>query len=211
MSMSTQMLVGCLPILLTMPFLIAFYRVLAVSIELRGAPFLWIPDLSHKDPLYLTPVLMGLSMFAMQKMTPSTMDPAQQRMMTIMPIVFSVMFALFPAGLVLYWVTNTGLAILQQWNTRHPGPDRPARKGQGRTGFSAGHRGRAGGRRRRPGAAVAPAFVVLDPGLPGAWGLGHAARIAVILDARAPARRRRTTVRGEEADPWPADRESWAP
>ncbi|HET8643927.1 MAG TPA: YidC/Oxa1 family insertase periplasmic-domain containing protein, partial [Vicinamibacteria bacterium] len=68
MSMSTQMLVGCLPLLLTMPFLIAFYRVLQVSIELRGAPFLWIADLSRKDPYFLTPVLMGLSMFVMQKM-----------------------------------------------------------------------------------------------------------------------------------------------
>ena len=114
MNMGTQMLVGCLPILLTMPFLIAFYRVLAVSIELRGAPFLWIPDLSHKDPLYLTPVLMGLSMFAMQKMTPSTMDPAQQRMMTIMPIVFSAMFFAAPGGLNLYWLCSNLCSIVQQ-------------------------------------------------------------------------------------------------
>jgi hypothetical protein len=75
MSMSTQMLVGCLPLLLTMPFLIAFYRVLQVAIELRGASFLWIPDLSQRDPLFITPVLMGISMFVMQRMTPTAMDP----------------------------------------------------------------------------------------------------------------------------------------
>jgi YidC/Oxa1 family membrane protein insertase len=114
MNMGTQMLVGCLPLLLTMPFLMGFYRVLSISIELRGAPFLWIPDLSHKDPLYLTPVLMGLSMFAMQKMTPSTMDPAQQRMMTIMPIVFSAMFFGAAGGLNLYWLSSNLCAIVQQ-------------------------------------------------------------------------------------------------
>ncbi len=70
MSMGTQMLVGCLPLLLTMPFLFAFYRVLMISVELRGASFLWIPDLSQKDPLFITPVLMGVSMYTMQKMTP---------------------------------------------------------------------------------------------------------------------------------------------
>lgn len=114
MSMGTQMLVGCLPLLLTMPFLMGFYRVLSVSIELRGAPFLWIPDLSHKDPLYLTPVLMGLSMFVMQKMTPTTMDPAQQRMMAIMPIVFSAMFFGAAGGLNLYWLSSNLCAIVQQ-------------------------------------------------------------------------------------------------
>ena len=87
MSMGTQMVVGCLPLLLTMPFLFAFYRVLTVSIELRGAGFLWIPDLSQKDPLFITPVLMGGSMFVMQKMTPTAMDPAQQRIMMLMPVV----------------------------------------------------------------------------------------------------------------------------
>ncbi|HSB62427.1 MAG TPA: membrane protein insertase YidC [Vicinamibacteria bacterium] len=114
MSMGTQMLVGCLPLLLTMPFLIAFYRVLTVSIELRGAPFLWITDLSQKDPLFLTPVLMGLSMFAMQKMTPTTMDPAQQRIMMIMPIVLAGMFLWAPAGLNLYWLASNLCAIAQQ-------------------------------------------------------------------------------------------------
>jgi len=117
MNMSTQMLVGCLPILLTMPFLIAFYRVLDVSIELRGAPFLWIGDLSQKDPLFVSPVLMGLSMFLMQKMMPTTMDPAQQRIMLIMPLVFSVMFFFAPAGLNLYWLVSNIGSIVQQGAT----------------------------------------------------------------------------------------------
>jgi YidC/Oxa1 family membrane protein insertase len=114
MSMGTQMAVGCLPMLLTMPFLFAIYRVLQVSIQLRGADFLWIPDLSHRDPLFLTPLFMGASMFLMQRLTPSTMDPAQQRIMTIMPIVFTVMFFAAPAGLNLYWLTANVCSILQQ-------------------------------------------------------------------------------------------------
>jgi YidC/Oxa1 family membrane protein insertase len=114
MSMGTQMLVGCLPILLTMPFLIAFYRVLTVSIELRGAPFLWITDLSQPDPLYLTPVLMGVSMFVMQRLTPSTMDPAQQRFMMIMPLILSGMFLWAPGGLNLYWLASNLCSIAQQ-------------------------------------------------------------------------------------------------
>ena len=114
MSMGTQMAVGCLPILLTMPFLIAFYRVLTVAIELRGASFLWIPDLSQKDPLFITPVLMASSMFVMQKMTPTAMDPAQQRMMLIMPLVLGVMFFAAPGGLNLYWLVSNLCAIVQQ-------------------------------------------------------------------------------------------------
>jgi YidC/Oxa1 family membrane protein insertase len=114
MSMGSQMMVGCLPLLLTMPFLFAFYRVLAVSVELRGAPFLWISDLAQKDPLFLTPVLMGVSMFAMQKMTPSTMDPAQQRIMMLMPLMLAGMFLWAPAGLNLYWLTSNLWSILQQ-------------------------------------------------------------------------------------------------
>ena len=114
MSMGTQMLVGCLPILLTMPFLIAFYRVLTVSIELRGASFLWITDLSQKDPLFLTPVLMGVSMFVMQRLTPSTMDPAQQRVMMIMPLMLSGMFLWAPGGLNLYWLASNLCSIAQQ-------------------------------------------------------------------------------------------------
>lgn len=114
MSMGTQLTVGCLPMLLTLPFLFAIYRVLQVSIELRGAPFLWIPDLSQKDPLYLTPLLMGASMVLMQKMTPSTMDPAQQRMMMMMPLVFMVMFFAAPGGLNLYWLASNVCSIAQQ-------------------------------------------------------------------------------------------------
>jgi YidC/Oxa1 family membrane protein insertase len=118
MSMSTQLTVGCLPLLLTMPFLIGFYNLLAVFIELRGASFLWIPDLSHKDPLYLTPLLMGASMFAMQRMTPSTLEPAQQRMMMIMPLMFLVMFMSAPAGLNLYWLSSNVCSMVQQTVTQ---------------------------------------------------------------------------------------------
>jgi YidC/Oxa1 family membrane protein insertase len=131
MSMGTQMAVGCLPLLLTMPFLFAFYRVLQVSIELRGAPYLWIPDLAQKDPLYLTPLLMGASMLLMQKMTPSAMDPGQQRMMMLMPLMFMVMFFAAPAGLNLYWLASNVCAIAQQAVTLrlvHGAPARAARR-----------------------------------------------------------------------------------
>jgi len=114
MSMGSQMMVGCLPLLLTMPFLFAFYRVLTVSVDLRGASYLWIPDLAQKDPLFLTPVLMGVSMFVMQKMTPSTLDPAQQRIMMLMPLMLAGMFLWAPAGLNLYWLTSNLWSILQQ-------------------------------------------------------------------------------------------------
>jgi len=138
MNMSTQMLVGCLPLLLTMPFLIAFYRVLMVSIDLRGASFLWIPDLSHKDPLFVTPILMGVSMLAMQRMMPSTMDAAQQRMMMIMPLVLVVMFFAAPAGLNLYWLASNGCSIVQQGVTlrllREPEKAPARREKKGRSG-----------------------------------------------------------------------------
>jgi YidC/Oxa1 family membrane protein insertase len=114
MSMGTQMLVGCLPMLLTLPFLFAFYRVLTLAVELRGAAFLWIPDLSHRDPLFLTPLLLGVSMFVMQRMTPSTLDPAQQRIMMIMPLMLVVMFFAAPAGLNLYWLASNLCSIVQQ-------------------------------------------------------------------------------------------------
>ena len=114
MNMGTQFLVGCLPILITMPFLIAFYRVLTVSVDLRGAGFLWMSDLSLKDPIYAMPVLMGVSMFLMQKMMPSTMDPAQQKMMMLMPLVLAGMFLWAPAGLNLYWLASNACAITQQ-------------------------------------------------------------------------------------------------
>ncbi|MCM2254339.1 MAG: membrane protein insertase YidC [Vicinamibacteria bacterium] len=131
MNMGSQMLLGCLPLLLTMPFLFAFYRVLQVSIDLRGAPFLWIPDLSHRDPWFATPILMGLSMVLMQKFTPSAMDPAQQRIMMLMPLVLVVMFFAAPAGLNLYWLASNVCAIVQQAITLkllHPAEPAPERK-----------------------------------------------------------------------------------
>ena len=108
---------GCLPILVQIPIFIALYWVLLESVELRQAPFiLWIDNLSVRDPYFILPLLNAAFMFATQKLTPMVgMDPLQQKMMTMMPIVFSVMFAFFPAGLVLYWATNAGLSLAQQY------------------------------------------------------------------------------------------------
>lgn len=108
---------GCLPILLQIPVFIALYWVLLESVELRQAPFfLWIQDLSARDPYFVLPVLNGLTMWLTQKLSPSPgMDPIQKRIFQVMPILFSVMFAFFPAGLVLYWTTNGALGLLQQW------------------------------------------------------------------------------------------------
>ena len=108
---------GCLPILVQMPIFIALYWVLLESVELRQAPWiLWIDNLSAKDPYFVLPVLNGIAMFLGQKLSPATgMDPMQQKMMQMMPIVFSVMFAFFPAGLVLYWTVNGTLSLLQQY------------------------------------------------------------------------------------------------
>jgi YidC/Oxa1 family membrane protein insertase len=109
---------GCLPMLLMMPLLFAFYSLLSQSIELRGASFgWWIKDLSERDPLYITPVLMALTMFWQQKVTPSTADPAQQRIMMIMPLMFGAMFLAAPSGLVLYWFVGNLFAIGQQYFT----------------------------------------------------------------------------------------------
>jgi YidC/Oxa1 family membrane protein insertase len=107
---------GCLPMVLQLPFLYGFYRVLDLSIELRHAPwFAWIKDLSAPDHLYILPTLMIITTFIMQKMTPmASADPAQQRMMMIMPIVFGIMFYNFASGLVLYWLTGTVVGIAQQ-------------------------------------------------------------------------------------------------
>jgi YidC/Oxa1 family membrane protein insertase len=108
---------GCLPILIQLPVFIALYRVLLGSIELRHAPFisLWINDLSAKDPTYISPLLMGGSMFIQQKMTPTAGDPAQAKMMLAMPIVFTFMFLSFPSGLVIYWLVSNILSIGQQY------------------------------------------------------------------------------------------------
>jgi len=106
---------GCLPMLLTMPVLFAFYSLLSVAIEIRDAPFiLWIQDLSQHDPLYVTPILMGVTMVAQQKMTPSTADPMQQKIMMVMPVVFTFMFLWAPSGLVLYWLMSNVWGVGQQ-------------------------------------------------------------------------------------------------
>jgi YidC/Oxa1 family membrane protein insertase len=108
---------GCLPILVQIPIFIALYWVLLESVELRQAPFiLWIDNLSVRDPYFILPALNAIFMFATQRLTPMVgMDPLQQKMMTMMPVVFSIMFAFFPAGLVLYWATNAGLSLAQQY------------------------------------------------------------------------------------------------
>lgn len=107
---------GCLPILIQMPFFLAFYWVLLESVEMRQAPFaLWITDLSTKDPFFILPLIMGAAMFMQQKLNPAPADPIQAKVMQIMPIMFTAFFAFFPSGLVLYWVTNTLLSIAQQW------------------------------------------------------------------------------------------------
>ena len=107
---------GCLPILVQIPVFISLYWVLLESVELRQAPFiLWLNDLSAKDPYYVLPVLMGISMFIQQRISPAPPDPLQAKIMMALPLVFTAFFAFFPSGLVLYWVTNNVLSISQQW------------------------------------------------------------------------------------------------
>ncbi|HCY64100.1 MAG TPA: membrane protein insertase YidC [Oxalobacteraceae bacterium] len=107
---------GCLPILVQMPVFIALYWVLLASVEMRNAPWIgWIHDLASPDPWYILPVIMAASMFVQTKLNPTPPDPMQAKMMMWMPIIFSVMFFFFPAGLVLYWVVNNVLSIAQQW------------------------------------------------------------------------------------------------
>ena len=106
---------GCLPLLATMPILFAFFRLLSMAIEMRGAPFmLWITDLSVHDPLYITPIIMGGSMVLQTWLTPAQVDPMQQKMMMAMPVVFTFMFLWAPSGLVIYWLTSNVLGIGQQ-------------------------------------------------------------------------------------------------
>jgi YidC/Oxa1 family membrane protein insertase len=130
---------GCLPMLLTMPVLFAFYSMLGQAIEVRGAAFgLWIRDLSRHDPYYVLPILMGLTMLWQQKMTPSSVDPAQQKMMMFMPIMFTAFFLWAPSGLALYFLLSNLLAIGQQYLTNNlisPAPargPRPPAKGRGK-------------------------------------------------------------------------------
>ena len=121
---------GCLPMFLQMPVFIALFNILYMTIDLRQAPFmLWIDDLSVQDPFYVLPVLMGASMFVQQKIMPTTADPNMAKMMLILPIGLTFLFVTFPAGLVLYWVTNNVLTIAQQFVTdryvlppKKPGP-----------------------------------------------------------------------------------------
>ncbi len=106
---------GCFPILLQMPVFFAFYRLLSTAVELRGAPWIgWIQDLSTPDPYYVLPILMGVTGVAMQKMMPAAPDPMQRRMLQMMPIMFTIFALAFPSGLVLYWVTNNLLSMIQQ-------------------------------------------------------------------------------------------------
>ncbi|MBA3661338.1 MAG: membrane protein insertase YidC [Gammaproteobacteria bacterium] len=108
---------GCLPILIQIPVFIALYWVLVESVQLRQAPWiLWIHDLSQKDPYYILPLLMGLSMFVQQRLNPPPPDPLQAKVMMAMPIVFTFLFKDFPAGLMLYWFVNNTLSFLQQWH-----------------------------------------------------------------------------------------------
>jgi|HubBroStandDraft_1064217.scaffolds.fasta_scaffold03485_4 YidC/Oxa1 family membrane protein insertase len=108
---------GCLPIVIQIPVFIAFYWALLESVEMRQAPFaFWIHDLSSRDPLFILPAIMAVAMFLQYKLNPAPPDPVQAKVFMIMPLVMSATFAFFPAGLVLYWVTNTILSIAQQWN-----------------------------------------------------------------------------------------------
>jgi len=107
---------GCLPILLQMPVFIALYWMLTETVELRHAPWIfWIHDLSAKDPFFILPVLMGASMWFMQKLNPAPTDPTQARIMQLMPVMMTVFFLWFPAGLVLYWIANNLITIGQTW------------------------------------------------------------------------------------------------
>ena len=109
-------LAGCWPMLVQIPFFIAFYWVLLESVEIRQAPFfLWIQDLSSRDPYFILPLLMGAGMFFQQKLNPPPPDPMQAKVMNFLPVMFTGMFAFFPSGLVLYWFTNSLLSIAQQW------------------------------------------------------------------------------------------------
>lgn len=132
---------GCVPILVQIPVFFALYRALLGAIELRHAPFIfWITDLSSKDPLYITPIIMGGTMFLQQKMTPMSGDPRQAQIMMFMPIVFTAMFLNLPSGLVLYWTVNNVLTIGHQYymnktikiTTPEPEPEKKKGKGKGK-------------------------------------------------------------------------------
>jgi YidC/Oxa1 family membrane protein insertase len=127
---------GCLPMLPQIPIFYALYLAVANSAELQSAPFLcfgkmfgldlWICDLAAQDPTYVLPLLMGVTMFIQQKMTPVSGDPAQAKVMLIMPVFFTLMFLNLPSGLVLYWTVSNVLQIAQQWWMNRPRPRREA-------------------------------------------------------------------------------------
>jgi YidC/Oxa1 family membrane protein insertase len=127
---------GCVPMLLTLPFLFAFYAMLGQAIEIKGESFWWIPDLALQDPLFILPALMGITMFWQQKITPTTADPTQQRIMMFMPIMITVTMLFAPAGLVLYWFVSQTWSIGQQYATnaligppRMPAPAKAGKSG----------------------------------------------------------------------------------
>jgi len=133
---------GCLPLLVQLPLLWALYKLFLSAIELRHAPFIWwITDLSAKDPLYVTPVLMTATMWLQQRLAPQAGDPQQQRLMRMMPLIFGIMFLQFPSGLVLYWLANNVITIIQQEITLHIVGER--RLGSGRGKKKAGKGGKA--------------------------------------------------------------------
>ena len=114
---SVNPMAGCLPLLIQIPFFISFYWVLLESVEIRQAPFyFWLDDLSSRDPYFVLPLIMGVVMFFQQKANPAPADPIQEKVFMFMPVMFTLLFAWFPSGLVLYWVTNSLLQFAQQWN-----------------------------------------------------------------------------------------------
>lgn len=121
---------GCLPILVQIPVFIALYWVLLESVELRQAPFIfWIKDLAAADPYHVLPIIMGATMLIQQKLNPAPPDPTQAKVMMFLPVLFTALFWSFPAGLVLYWIVNNTLSILQQWYiTRKYSDDKPSTK-----------------------------------------------------------------------------------
>jgi YidC/Oxa1 family membrane protein insertase len=107
---------GCLPILVQIPVFIALYWMLLESVEMRQADFMgWINDLSSPDPYFVLPLIMGATMFIQHHLNPAPIDPIQQKVMLMLPLMFTVFFAFFPSGLVLYWLVNNVLSIAQQW------------------------------------------------------------------------------------------------
>ncbi len=118
---------GCLPIIIQIPVFIALYWVLLESVELRQAPFIfWIKDLATADPYHILPIIMGATMLIQQRLNPAPPDPMQAKIMMFLPVLFTALFWGFPAGLVLYWIVNNSLSILQQWYiTRKFSDDKP--------------------------------------------------------------------------------------